>query len=170
MAAQAPERVRALLLQGPVFDPAYRTVARGLGRWTLDIPREKFSLGLREVPEWVRVGPRRVRRVLLQSLRDRLEGTLDTVATLGVPVRVVVGEHDTLSELPWQSTLSRPAAPPVVMAGLPHSAPHAAPGAVRSAGRARLRAVALGRLVGSRVVRLSFGLPSATTFEAAGPS
>lgn len=124
VAAQAPHRVRALLLQGPVFDPAYRSVPRGLWRWALDLPREKPTLGFREVPEWVRVGPRRVSRVLRQSLRDRLE---DTVATLAMPVRVVLGEHDTLSELLWQTSLSRPVGPPVVMAGLPHSAPHTAP-------------------------------------------
>jgi pimeloyl-ACP methyl ester carboxylesterase len=124
VATESPERVRALLLQGPVFDPAYRTVPRGLGRWALDIPREKLGLAVREVPEWLRVGPRRVRRVLRQSLSDRLE---DTVATVEVPVRVVVGEHDTLSDLRWLMSLSRPPAPPVVMAGLPHSAPHAAP-------------------------------------------
>ncbi len=169
VAAQVPERVRALLLQGPVFDPAYRTVPRGLARWALDIPRERFSLGLREVPEWVRVGPRRVRRVLLQSLRDRLEDTLDMVAALGVPVRVVVGEHDTLSELPWLSTLSRPAAPPVVMDGLPHSSPHASPDRF-----ARLVALGYGRSssgdssgAGSSD---SFGPPPESIVEASGPS
>ena len=124
LAAQAPHRVRALLLQGPVFDPAYRTVPRGLGRWALDVPREHPALALREVPEWLTVGPRRVARVLRQSQRDRLE---DTVAMLDIPVRVVVGEHDPLSEFQWQRSLGRPAGPPVVMAGLPHSAPHAAP-------------------------------------------
>jgi pimeloyl-ACP methyl ester carboxylesterase len=38
-AAQAPERVRAVVLQGPVFDPAYRSVLRGLGRWLAHMPR-----------------------------------------------------------------------------------------------------------------------------------
>ena len=124
MAARAPQRVRAVLLQGPLFDPAYRTVPRGLGRWALDLPREHPTLAVREVPEWLTVGPRRVARVLRQSQRDRLE---DTVAVLDIPVRVLVGEHDPLSQLPWQHSLSRPDRPPVVMAGLPHSAPHAAP-------------------------------------------
>src|SRR4051794_23135391 len=36
LAGQAPDRVRAVLLQGPVFDPAYRTVLRGLGCWLAD--------------------------------------------------------------------------------------------------------------------------------------
>jgi pimeloyl-ACP methyl ester carboxylesterase len=124
VAAQAPERVRAVLLQGPVYDPAYRTVVRGLGRWLVDLPREHPGLTVREVPEWVRVGPRRVRRVLRQSLADRLE---DTVTSVGVPVLVVVGEHDPLSEAAWQASLGRPPGPATVMTGLPHSAPHAAP-------------------------------------------
>jgi pimeloyl-ACP methyl ester carboxylesterase len=124
LAGQAPNRVRALLLQGPVFDPAYRTAPRGLGRWALDLPRERPTLALREVPEWLSVGPRRIARVLRQSQRDRLE---DTVARLEIPVRVVIGEHDPLSQLPWLHSLCRPAGPPVVMTGLPHSAPHAAP-------------------------------------------
>jgi pimeloyl-ACP methyl ester carboxylesterase len=124
LAAQAPDRVRAVMLQGPVFDPAYRTVPRGVGRWAMDIPRERFALALREVPEWLRVGPRRVSRVLRMSLRDRVE---DTVAEVTAPVLVVVGQHDPLSGQPWLSSLGRPAGPPVVMAGLPHSSPHAAP-------------------------------------------
>jgi pimeloyl-ACP methyl ester carboxylesterase len=123
-AAQAPERVRAVVLQGPVFDPAYRSVLRGLGRWLADMPREHPGLAVREVPEWATVGPLRVARVLRQSLADRLE---DTVVSLDVPVRVVVGEWDPLSRPPWLTALSRPAGPPLVMGGLPHSAPHAAP-------------------------------------------
>jgi len=124
LAAQAPHRVRALLLQGPVFDPSYRTVPRGLGRWAMDLPREHPALALREVPEWLFVGPRRIGQVLRQSQRDRLE---ETVAMLEIPVRVVVGEHDPLSRLSWLHCLSRPAGPPIVMGDLPHSAPHAAP-------------------------------------------
>jgi pimeloyl-ACP methyl ester carboxylesterase len=124
VALHASDRVRAVVLQGPVFDPALRTVPRSLGRWLRDLPRERPSLALREVPEWLRVGPLRVARVLRQSLRDRLE---DTVAMLPVPVWVVVGEHDTLSSQGWQASLTRPPAPAVVMPGLGHSAPHAAP-------------------------------------------
>ncbi len=124
LAGQAPDRVRAVLLQGPVFDPAYRTGPRGMARWAMDIPRERFALAVREVPEWLRVGPLRVARVLRMSLRDRLEAT---VAGVTVPVRVVVGEKDTLSEGGWQASLGRPAGPPTVMAGVPHSSMHFAP-------------------------------------------
>jgi pimeloyl-ACP methyl ester carboxylesterase len=147
LAAQAAHRVRAVLLQGPVFDPSYRTVPRGLGRWALDLPREHPGLALREVPEWVKVGPRRIARVLRQSLRDRLE---DTVASLDVPVRIVMGEHDPLSQLPWQISLGRPPGPPVVMAGLAHSAPHTAPDRF------------------ARVVALSYGTPASAESPTAG--
>jgi pimeloyl-ACP methyl ester carboxylesterase len=86
-------------------------------------------------------------------MRDRLE---DTVATLDMPVRVVMGEHDTLSKLLWQTSLSRPVGPPVVMAGLPHSAPHTAPDRF-----ARLVALGFGRLSsgGSSAGRGSGGVP-----------
>ena len=124
VAVHSADLVRSLVLQGPVFDPAFRTVPRSLGRWLLDLPRERPSLARQEVPEWLRVGPRRVARVLRQSLRDRLE---DTVAAVPVPVQVVVGEHDTLSHEAWLASLTRPPAPPVVMPSLGHSAPHAAP-------------------------------------------
>jgi pimeloyl-ACP methyl ester carboxylesterase len=124
LAGQAPGRVRAVVLQGPVFDPAYRTVLRGLGRWAMDVPRERFALAVREVPEWLRVGPLRVARVLRQSLRDRLEAS---VAGVTAPVLVVVGEKDTLSERSWQASLRRPVGAPVVMAGVPHSSMHYAP-------------------------------------------
>ena len=154
MAARAPQRVRAVLLQGPLFDPAYRTVPRGLGRWALDLPREHPTLAVREVPEWLTVGPRRVARVLRQSQRDRLE---DTVAVLDIPVRVLVGEHDPLSQLPWQHSLSRPDRPPVVMAGLPHSAPHAAP--ARSPGWWRLALNAGMPDMRQRLVKLQRRLP-----------
>ena len=97
---------------------------------------------------------------------NRLE---ETVASVTVPVRVVMGEHDTLSELPWQRSLSRPAAPPVVMGGLPHSAMHAAPDRF-----ARLMTIGYGRSssgdssgAGSRD---SFGPPPESTVEASGPS
>jgi pimeloyl-ACP methyl ester carboxylesterase len=120
VAAQAPGRLRALLLQGPVFDPSCRTPARALARWAADMPREHPGLALREVPEWVRVGPRRVRHVLRLALADRPEETLRKTAT---DVQVVVGEHDPLSTPGWRGRLGEV----TVMRGCPHSAPHRAP-------------------------------------------
>ena len=132
VARRRPDLVRHLVLQGPVFDPAYRTTARALLRWACDIPRERVSLAVAEVPEWLRVGPRRIRRVLRLALADRLEETL--ARTTG-PVTVVVGEHDTLCGLGWAGSLAG-LDRVVVMDGLPHSAahhdPHAFAALVRS--------------------------------------
>lgn len=75
-AAQAPGHVRLLLLQGPTVDPAFRTGSRLLARWLLDTPREPLGLGRPQIPEWRRVGPRRLRRLLRASLNDDLESTL----------------------------------------------------------------------------------------------
>jgi pimeloyl-ACP methyl ester carboxylesterase len=124
VAARIPDRVRTLVLQGPVFDPAYRTVARALGRWLLDLPRERPMLAAREVPEWVRVGPRRVWRNLRLSLTDRLE---QTVTRVRCPVLVVVGEHDTLAGRAWAASLASADSGFLVLRGLPHSSPHTDP-------------------------------------------
>ncbi len=124
VAVQAGSRTRMLVLQGPVFDPAYRTPARALGRWLLDLPRERPVLAAREVPEWLRVGPRRVWRNLRLSLADRLE---ETVAQVGVPVLVALGEHDTLAGRGWAAGLATSGADVVLLRGLPHSSPHSDP-------------------------------------------
>lgn len=124
VAVRAPARLRMLVLQGPVFDPAYRTFRRALTRWVLDLPRENVNLVLREGPEWARVGVRRVWANLRMSLVDRLE---DTLAQVSVPRLVVVGEHDTLSGRPWAEQLSTDPAGFAVMPGLPHSSPHKDP-------------------------------------------
>ena len=124
VAAQSPGTVRMLVLQGPVFDPAYRTPVRALGRWLLDVPRERPSLAARELPEWVRVGPRRVWRNLRLSVDDRLE---DTVAQVSGPVLVALGEHDTLAGRPWATALATSPSDFLVLSGLPHSSAHADP-------------------------------------------
>ena len=127
VAAQAPERVRHLLLQGPTFDPAYRTMTRAAWRLACDFPRERPSLLVLEAPEWLRLGLRQVRGIVRIALQDRLETTLRRVRC---PVLVVVGEHDTLSTRAWTRSLVDPdlvAVRHVVMPGLPHSSPHADP-------------------------------------------
>lgn len=124
VAVRAPDRVRTLVLDGPVFDPAWRTPRRAFVRWLLDVPREDVSLMFREVPEWARVGARRVWANLRMSLDDRLE---DTVADVAAPVLVTVGEHDTLSRRPWAASLSTAPSGFRVLPGLPHSSPHKDP-------------------------------------------
>jgi pimeloyl-ACP methyl ester carboxylesterase len=124
VAVADPERVRLLLLQGPSFDPGYRTVPRALGRWLADLPRERPSLLKVEGPEWARVGPRRVVRTLRMVLADGIEQTLLPYAG---EVAVVVGEHETLATPAWTMRLASRPELHVVLPGLPHSAANADP-------------------------------------------
>ena len=131
VAGQCPEQVGLLILQGPTFDPAYRTVPRALWRLLCDLPRERPSFVALEAPEWLRVGLRQVLGMARIGLRDRLEMTVNQVRARVV---VIVGEHETLATLPWTRTLGRGEDEcPVVMPGLPHCAPYSDP-----AGFARL--------------------------------
>jgi pimeloyl-ACP methyl ester carboxylesterase len=133
VAVACPERLGLLVLQGPTFDPAYRTLPRAIARLVRDFPRERPSLLVVEVPEWLRVGLRQVLAMARLGLRDRLEETMRAVSVATV---VVVGEHETLATRAWSRSLVRDVPDGrrhVVMPGLPHSAPHADP-----AGFARL--------------------------------
>jgi pimeloyl-ACP methyl ester carboxylesterase len=127
VAVACPDRVRVLVLQGPTFDPAYRSLPRAMMRLLRDFPRERPSLLLVETPEWLRVGLRRVLATARLALRDRLE---DTMRTVSVATVVVVGEHDTLATPAWSRSLVERAHDGqhhIVMPGLPHSSPHADP-------------------------------------------
>jgi pimeloyl-ACP methyl ester carboxylesterase len=114
-AAEVPGHVRLLLLQGPTVDPAYRTAPRLVTRWLLDAAREPPRLGRTQIPEWRRVGPRNLGRLLRACLDDDLETTLGRVGDRGVPVRVVRGEHDALCRPGWAKSLT--AAPMISMPG-----------------------------------------------------
>ena len=124
LAVAVPDRVRLLVLQGPCFDPRYRSVPHAVGRWLMDLPREKPSLLLVEGPEWLRVGPRRVARTLRLLIADGIEHTL---LSYGGEVAVVVGEHETLATPTWTARLASRPELHVVLPGLPHSAAHADP-------------------------------------------
>jgi len=133
VAVACPERIRLLVLQGPTFDPAYRTLPRAMWRLLRDFPRERPSLALVEGPEWIRVGLRQVLAMARLGLLDRLE---DTMRAVSVATVVVVGEHETLATRGWSRSLVGTDVDDrnhVVMPGLPHSSPHADP-----AGFARL--------------------------------
>jgi pimeloyl-ACP methyl ester carboxylesterase len=133
VAASCPERIRLLVLQGPTFDPAYRTLPRAVARLLRDFPRERPSLLFVETPEWLRVGLRQVLAMARLGLSDRLE---DTMRAVSVATVVAVGEHETLATRAWSRSLvggDPDGRHHIVMPGLPHSSPHADP-----AGFARL--------------------------------
>lgn len=124
VAVAVPDRVRLLVLQGPVFDPRWRTTPAALRRWVADVPRERPSLLVSETPDWLRAGPTTIRHVLRLALSDALE---ETLASYAGEVAVLVGEHDTFSTRVWTRTLATSADLHVVLPGLPHSSPHADP-------------------------------------------
>lgn len=139
VAVAVPERVRCLVLQGPTFDPRWRTLPRAAWRLARDFPRERPSLLATEAPEWLRVGLGRVHRMARLALDDRLE---ETTATYDGPVAVLVGEHDTLTTRAWTRSLATSPGLHVVIPALPHSSPHAAP---------TVLAAAVDRLSGARL-------------------
>jgi pimeloyl-ACP methyl ester carboxylesterase len=104
-AVAAPDRVRALVLQGPTVDPTRRSVGRLLAGWVRDAPHESRWLGPSQLPEWVSVGPRHVVRLLRACLDDDVAATL---ARLGddLPVLVVRGRADRMSNASWAASLS----------------------------------------------------------------
>lgn len=127
VAALAPDRVRRVVLHGPVFDPRQRTLRSAVLHWASDIPREQPSLMAAEVPDWWRAGPRRIARTLRMALEDRIETTLDALPVETMVVDVVVGELDPLSTRGWTASLVRGGGRHVVQPGQPHSAPHSDP-------------------------------------------
>ena len=127
VAALAPDRVRRLVLHGPVFDPRQRRLAPAIAHWAADIPREHPSLMAAEVPDWWRAGPRRVLRTLRMALQDRIDTTLDALPFHEMVVDVVVGELDPLSTRGWTASLVRGGGRHVVQTGAPHSGPFSDP-------------------------------------------
>lgn len=102
-AARAPELVGSLVLAGPTVDPAYRSHRRLLGRWLRTAPREPLRLGASQSREWLRVGPRRIARLLAAALDDELESTL---RSCDVPRLSVIGESDAMCRPSWAAALS----------------------------------------------------------------
>jgi pimeloyl-ACP methyl ester carboxylesterase len=122
-AAQAPARADLLVLHGPTADPAYRTRPRLFSRWAMDMPHEPPSLLATQGPEWLRAGPRRLVHLSRACVDDFLDAT---VAQVRCPVRVVLGEGDTLCRREWAQSLS--GVPPLLIAGA-HSAVYSHPAA-----------------------------------------
>ena len=127
VAVLAPDRVRRLVLHGPVFDPRQRRLRSAILHWAADIPREHPSLMVAEVPDWWRAGPLTIVRTLRMGLADRIETTLDMLPFTEIVVDVVVGELDPLSTRGWTASLVRGGGRHVVQSGQPHSGPHSDP-------------------------------------------
>lgn len=101
------DRLAGVVLAGPTFDPAARTVPRLLRRAAPTLARERLAELPAVLPSYLHSGGLNLLRFLLDALRDRPE---DRVGQLPVPVLVVTGEHDGFAPPAWAHHLATMAA------------------------------------------------------------
>ncbi len=126
-ALQAPQRIRALALIGPTFEPQARQRSRLLTRLLHTSIYEPPGQLRYTLPDYVR-GGRRFRQYLRSGLQDRPE---EQIATVPAPVLIGRGRHDHFSSPQWVQWLADAAARGRART-LPgaHNMPYAYPGAV----------------------------------------
>lgn len=123
----APQRVAAVVLLGPAFEPRSRPraalLARALRALTVESPR----LLPRTVPYYVR-GGRRFVEFVSETRRERPE---DLIGQLACPVLVGRGTRDVISSAPWtrQLAAAAPAGRAYTLPGA-HNVPFTHPDAV----------------------------------------
>ena len=93
-----PDLVAAAILVSPTVDPAARSAVRQLWRLALDAPRERPSLVLIALRDYLRFGLRRGYRALRISLADPIE---EKLPRLTVPTLVVRGSRDPIVPQQW---------------------------------------------------------------------
>ena len=121
--------VERLVLTGPTFDPAERSLARQFLRLVSDIHREKPTLWFLHLPDYALAGLGRAWRTLHLVWRHRIERVLPRI---GAPTLVVRGEHDSLVPERWarEAAALLPRGRLVQVPGAGHAVNHGAPGDV----------------------------------------
>ena len=121
LALRAPERVTALVLVGPTFDPAAPTLLRQAARLLVDSTREPIRLNAVVATDYLRAGPLRTvaaaRLGLAHPIAERLAGVT-------APTLVVRGARDPIVPLRWGERAAQ-LLPRGRLAVVPHAA-HAA--------------------------------------------
>jgi pimeloyl-ACP methyl ester carboxylesterase len=102
LAAAYPNRVRELVLLGPVVEPAARNLAVLAARGLMNAFTEPASLGPIIARDFLAMGPSRALALLQSMLTDRIE---DTVQSIAAPTLVVRGQRDTLVSKRWARML-----------------------------------------------------------------
>jgi pimeloyl-ACP methyl ester carboxylesterase len=97
------DRLTGLVLAGPTFDPAARSVAGLLRRAVPTLAHERLAEVPAVLPSYLHSGGFNLLRFLLDALRDRPE---DRVGHLAVPVLVVTGERDGFAAPAWARQLA----------------------------------------------------------------
>ncbi|MFD2093061.1 alpha/beta fold hydrolase [Blastococcus deserti] len=126
-ALDAPDRVGALVLVGPTFEPAARRPGALLARHMWTSAFEPPGQLRYTVPDYLR-GGRRFREYLTSALRDRPE---EQIGRIQAPVIAARGRHDHFASQEWVQQLAA-AAPRGRARTLPgaHAVPYNHPGAV----------------------------------------
>jgi pimeloyl-ACP methyl ester carboxylesterase len=98
-----PDRLAGVVLAGPTFDPAARTVATLLRRAVGTLAHERPAELPAVLPSYLHSGGLGLLRFLLDALRDRPE---DVVGQLRMPVLVMTGERDGFAPPAWAHHLA----------------------------------------------------------------
>lgn len=125
LAIDRPDLVSALVLQGPMADPAAATMIGQAWRLLRDVRHEDPRQFPAVAAGTIAAGPVRIAGTLRRSVRYRIESRLPL---LTVPVLVVRGEHDPIAPPAWTATVAR------LASGRVTEIPGAAHNAVTTAG------------------------------------
>ncbi|QKT04521.1 alpha/beta hydrolase [Ectothiorhodospiraceae bacterium 2226] len=101
LAVRHPDKVRALILQGPTDDPGARSALRQIARLAVNATREP-SFGLMPARDYWKAGLGRARRTFQYLLADRPEQRLPLVRQ---PTLVVRGSVDPVVSAEWASRI-----------------------------------------------------------------
>lgn len=129
LAARSPERISALVLTGPTWDPAAPGVPEQFLRLLADSYREQLSLVPVALTDYVRHGPRQILAAARSMLRHPMA---ERLAEVSAPVVVIRGSRDPICGEAWAERLA--AAPArgrlVVVRGAAHAVDWSHPDAV----------------------------------------
>jgi pimeloyl-ACP methyl ester carboxylesterase len=102
-ALRVPDRLVGVVLAGPTFDPAARSIAALLRRAVSTLAHERPAELPAVLPSYLHSGGYGVLRMLLDALRDHPE---DGVGRLRVPVLTMTGERDGFAPPAWAQHLA----------------------------------------------------------------
>ncbi|HVM29503.1 MAG TPA: alpha/beta hydrolase [Candidatus Limnocylindrales bacterium] len=125
LAARYPERVEAVVLTGPTFEPGRSLPHHVLGL-IADVPLESPVLWALHVPDYVLAGPRRALDKLRHALDDQIEAKLPHIQA---PTLVIRGSRDPIISREWprKMALSLPHGRWAEIPGGPHCVNFSAP-------------------------------------------
>lgn len=129
VAQHTPGVLGPVVLNAPTFDrEARRPLVQGV-RLLRDVPRERPSLILVQITDYLRCGPRRFVGTFRDLLPDPVE---DKVGAVPTPVVVVRGSLDPVAPARWSREVAARAADGryVEVAGAPHGMNYSAPEAL----------------------------------------